>query len=278
MSDSVESGAALETIQSLERIELEAWHEMYAAATPEVVSALGMSWSLFDGALAIRMAARESLLHNRVIGLGVFEPATAQTLDRVRDFFAGIGGHAVNLPPVTDPPLLHEQLRARAYASFFHHVKWVRGTQPATSAPTGLRIERVRAKQAALYGELAARITIEGLGAHAAWVASHVGLPRWRHYLAWDGATPVAGAALHASGAGAWLGAASTLESHRGRGAQSALLAARITDAIAAGAQALVVETGPNWPELDTVSYRNVERAGFRVAYERPSWIFPVPA
>jgi GNAT superfamily N-acetyltransferase len=237
-----------------------------------------MDWAMIGGALAIRMTGRESLLHNRVIGLGVFEPATAETLDAVRDYFAGVDAHAVNLPPLTEPSGLHEQLRGRGYASFFHHVKWARGTQPAAASTSTLRVKRVSADQAATYGELAARITIDGLPAHAAWSASHVGLPGWQHYLALDGDTPVANAALHVSGGGAWLGAASTLESHRGRGAQGALLSARITDAIAAGAKALVVETGPNWPELDPVSYRNVERAGFQVAYERPSWIFPMPA
>ena len=275
---SEEAAREIEAVRLLERTEMAAWQSMYAAATPDVASALGMSHCMIGGALAIRMTGRESLLHNRVIGLGVFEPATAQALDEVRDYFTGVDAHAVNLPPLTDPAQLHEQLRGRGYASFFHHVKWTRGTQPAAASTSALRVQCVSADHAATYGELAARITIDGLPAHAAWSASHVGLPGWRHYLAWDGATPVATAALYVNGDGAWLGAASTLESHRGRGAQGALLAARVEGAIAAGAKALTVETGPNWPELDPVSYRNVERAGFQVAYERPSWIFPMPA
>ena len=99
----------------------------------------------------------------------------------------------------------------------------------------------------------------------------------WRgcgyHLLACEGDQAIAGAALFAVDGAAWLGHAHTREGFRRRGAQQALLAERIRLAAAAGATLLTTETAPDWPDLPRESLRNVARAGFRIAYERPSWI-----
>jgi hypothetical protein len=41
----------------------------------------------------------------------------------------------------------------------------------------------------------------------------------------------------------------------------------------AAGCRWVTTDTGPNQPDVDTTSYRNMERAGFVPAYDRPCWI-----
>jgi L-amino acid N-acyltransferase YncA len=69
----------------------------------------------------------------------------------------------------------------------------------------------------------------------------------------------------------AWLGAAGTVASHRGRGAQGALIARRIEDARARGCHSFTTEIAPE----PNPSAHNMERAGFHVAYSRPSWVFP---
>ena len=74
----------------------------------------------------------------------------------------------------------------------------------------------------------------------------------------------------------AWFGLAGTLESHRRRGAQGALFAARVAAARAMGARVFTLETAPDWPEVPGESLRNARRAGFHPAYERPSWVWPV--
>jgi hypothetical protein len=88
---------------------------------------------------------------------------------------------------------------------------------------------------------------------------------------------PVAVAALFVHERAAWLGAAATLESHRRQGAQGAMFARRIADALDQGARVLTTETAPDWPDLPGESLRNAARAGFHPAYERPSWIRPLP-
>jgi GNAT superfamily N-acetyltransferase len=104
------------------------------------------------------------------------------------------------------------------------------------------------------------------------WIAAEVGRDGWCHYLALDGEKAVATGALFVYGeVGALLGA-TTLKSHRGQGAQSALLAERIKAARDLGCEWLVTET---WEEQahHNPSYHNLLRAGFHEAYLRPNFM-----
>jgi ribosomal protein S18 acetylase RimI-like enzyme len=75
----------------------------------------------------------------------------------------------------------------------------------------------------------------------------------------------VAGAILTIGDGIGYLAMAGTLPEFRGRGCQSALIAARIADSAAAGCE-LIVATA----EFASVSQRNIERGGLRVAYTKP--------
>jgi GNAT superfamily N-acetyltransferase len=64
-------------------------------------------------------------------------------------------------------------------------------------------------------------------------------------------------------------GLGATLAEHRGQGAQTALLAARIEAAREAGAGVLTTETGIPAPGEAGPSFHNIQRAGFAIAYRR---------
>jgi GNAT superfamily N-acetyltransferase len=85
------------------------------------------------------------------------------------------------------------------------------------------------------------------------------------HYMAFDGARTVAIAALCVFEDIGHLMAAATVESHRQRGAQQALIAKRVERAEQLGCSSLVSET------LYMLEHacRNLQRAGFREAYEK---------
>ena len=85
------------------------------------------------------------------------------------------------------------------------------------------------------------------------------------HFMAFDGTRPVAIGALAVFEGLGYLTLATTAEGDRQRGAQSALIAARIAKARELGCTELAVET---LTMLEN-SLRNLERAGFRVAYEK---------
>lgn len=274
MSDGVD----LATARAIERAEIEAWRDTFAAAPPEARDALGLAERELAGAFVLAARGMPSLLFNRVIGLGLFEPATEEQLDAIAAHFEEVGeDHALNVSPLAQPPELLWALVARGYATYFHHVKWVRDASPPPAAPpTGaLVVERVAPARAGVFAALSADIVASGAPMRRDWMAACVGRPGWTHYLAIEEGEPIGGAALYVHAGVAWLGGGATLPERRGRGAQSRLLAARLADAHAAGCRLATTETGPNDPDLNPVSWRNVQRAGFTVAYDRPSWIRP---
>lgn len=85
-------------------------------------------------------------------------------------------------------------------------------------------------------------------------------------FLAHLDGEPIAAAAVHRSGDVALLAGASTIPSARRRGAQQALLQARLAFAAARGIDLAMVVTQPASP-----SQRNAERQGFRPVCGRAS-------
>ncbi len=81
----------------------------------------------------------------------------------------------------------------------------------------------------------------EGLGIPAELafeLSALVGATGWHCFVAWDGDEPAGGGALYVDGEVAWLGIGATRPPYRGRGSQSAILAARIEAARAARREA----------------------------------------
>jgi hypothetical protein len=111
----------------------------------------------------------------------------------------------------------------------------------------------------------------------APYVTATVGRPGWHHYMAFDGDDGVGAGATYVMGDVAWLGFGSTKVSHRGHGSQSAIFARRIRDARDLGCRLLITETGEELPDRPNPSYRNMIRAGFRLAYQRQNWLEPTP-
>jgi GNAT superfamily N-acetyltransferase len=96
--------------------------------------------------------------------------------------------------------------------------------------------------------------------------------PGWSLYLARVDGGPAAAAMLSMHDGVGYLADAATDPAYRGRGLHAALLARRIADARAAGAD--LVFSGA---EYLSGSYRNMERAGMRLVFMRAIWT-PLPA
>jgi GNAT superfamily N-acetyltransferase len=96
--------------------------------------------------------------------------------------------------------------------------------------------------------------------------------PGFRPFAAWDGDDMVATANLFVHGSVGSLNSTATLSTHRNRGAQSALIAARAMAAADAGCRWLSAETGrPPGGEVNP-SLNNLLRRGLRPLYERENW------
>jgi hypothetical protein len=144
---------------------------------------------------------------------------------------------------------------------------------PQHPIATALTIRQVDVASAGSFGNIVAA-GFGMPGAFGPWFANIVGRPLFIAYLAYDAGQPVAAALMYVAGEWAWLGFAATLPEFRGRGAQSALLARRISDGLSCTVKGFTTETGapPPGEEHKHPSFRNISRAGFEVAYIRQNF------
>lgn len=214
---------------------------------------------------------RENTMVNHVMGLGVTDPVGDEHLDEIDAFYrAHECRYAVSVSPLASPALA-DALRERGFVNGYAWMKFERDTEPL-EVETSLRIERVEdgrdfgAIIAAAYGMPAQAATMFG------------DLPRkggWNCFVAYDGDDAAGAAAMYLHGTTAWLGVAGTAPEHRRKGAQTALLAARIAAGRAEGVHRFTTETGERIPDRPSNSYRNILRAGFEERYVRPNAVAP---
>jgi GNAT superfamily N-acetyltransferase len=229
---------------------------MFAAAPPH----LGYTAARVGGALCARCPGVPARELNRVHG-------PIEDVGAVLAHYEG-GMHIV----CGDEPGLAEH----GYTAGYAWMKFARGPDPDASAPTDLAVEQVGPAG----GMDFARPVRVGFGmpeSFEPWLAALAGRPGWTCLVAYDGAAAVGAGALYTDGDHAWLGLAATLPEARGRGAQSAILAARVALASRQGATTITTETGVREPGRADQSYRNILRAGFEEAGARANWDSPSP-
>jgi GNAT superfamily N-acetyltransferase len=151
-------------------------------------------------------------------------------------------------------------------------MKFRRGVDTPAEAATSLRVERISAGGADHYGAVVAKVFTIGSPLER-WFAALCTRPGWGCFGAFDGDRLVGTAAMYVAAGLGWLGVAGTLPEARGRGGQSALLAARIRAAGDAGARLLATETVERTNGEAGASFRNVLRAGFTEAYVQQWWV-----
>lgn len=264
-----------EKVARLERVERDAWRDLYGAVPAQVAAASGLQSHNIDGALVAICASVDVLAFNRAIGLGIDEPAEPTQLDRAIDLFRGAGVRRffVQIAPTAEPPELADWLAER---SMIHYNNWARLCRETDNPPVvtnTLRVEHVGIEEA----EVFSAIIESAFGwpdAATHWVDASFGRAGWHHYIAYDDDEPIATSVLYTNGEAGWLSFAATLSTHEGRGAQSALIARRIRDARDLGIDVLSVETAEDLPKKPSQSNRNLRRLGFAHGYLRRNYLW----
>jgi GNAT superfamily N-acetyltransferase len=251
----------LETCEARRRIE---YTEAHRALRPSV----GSAWEKIGDGYSFFCGARSPL--NKTVGLGMNGPVTLAELEQVEDFYRRRNIPAqIYLCPLADNSLL-QLLKERDYrlAEFLNvFVRSLDADDEAMLAPSefeaveagpldaDLWTQTVAAGFAADEGELQECLEIIAPSFHMAGA---------KCFLARAGERVCGGGVLAIHDGLAELCTTSVLTEFRKRGVQAALIRARLDAARDARCDLMMVTTAPG-----NASQRNVERAGFRLAYTK---------
>jgi len=210
----------------------------------------------------------------QTFGLGIAEAPSVDHLGRLETFFNDLGAPVFHeVSPLADPQTF-SLLNARGYEPFeFTSVMFLAlQPQPSRAEPpeTAVRARVARKDEVDSW----ARTFLRGWGDTPelgefmntfARVSAHK--PSGVPFLAELAGEPVAAATLTLHDGVALLAGASTVPEGRRRGAQTALLEARLRFAVQAGCEVAMICALPG-----STSQKNAERQGFRIAYTRMKW------
>jgi len=248
-----------------------AWRGVkYARAQLVLRPETGSTVEAVAGGFAI-YAGDESPL-NRAVGLGLHGPVTCADMEGVEQFYRSRqAAPRLDLCPLSDLSLL-DLLNQNGYRleSFFNVL--ARPVSDGDMSPSiEVRITQAMPEQA----ELWIRTTAQGFTGKDSPPQADLDIltPNFHSqdatcYLAWIEGQPAGGGAMFIHEGVVELGGASTRPAFRKRGVQMALLQARLAAARKSGCDLAVSMTGPG-----SDSQRNIERAGFRLAYTKASMV-----
>ena len=260
----------------LERAETAAFRDLFAAVPPQVAARHGFAITEIGGAACgVAASIPASREFNRVMGCGLHADAGEEVLDEIERWYGG-APFVVALSPEAAPPGVAASLAARGFTPDYAWMKFCRTPDAEATAPTDLRIEQVGADRAGDFAGVVVR-AFEMPSFLGDMLRALPGRDNWLCWVAYGGETPYGAGALFVDDDSAWASFGATLPEARGRGAQSAILAARIRAAAEAGCRNITTETGVRVLGRPARSYRNLLRAGFDEVYERPNWRSPQP-
>jgi len=244
--------------------------------------ASGSCWTEVAGVFA--MYDGPSSPSTQTFGLGMWQPPSAEDLERLEAFFVERGAPVFHeVSPLADGATV-AVLCARGYQPFeftsvlyrpiavgqsFTGAAADGPDRPRGSGTTGLRVRLLGAGEGDLFARTSAAgwmeagysdFMLEFGRVNADTEALHL-------FLAELDGQPIAAGAVSLREGVAHLAGASTIPEGRRRGAQLALLDARLRHAAAHGCDVALMGALPG-----SSSQRNAERHGFRIAYTRVKW------
>jgi ribosomal protein S18 acetylase RimI-like enzyme len=262
----------------VEGIETELIYQLNGFSGP-VRGELAISGRRFGRGIALSIANDPSDFWSKAQGFGFDRPVTDELIGEVVDFYRAAGTRVANihLAPEVIPAGWDAICAKYGIEQHGTLLKAARENSPAEPVETSLRIDAIDAADTDALRAWA-DVQVEAFQMPdpddllAKMLAAVATGSRFTPYAAWDGDRVVATAALYAEGEAGQLVSAATLPEYRGRGAQSALIARRVEDGLAAGVRWFSVEVSKPAEGEQNPSLDNLERGGFKVLYERPIW------
>ena len=258
-----------------EAAEAEFMFQYESSARPATKQTLGITASRIGGGVALSMRRDVTGYWSKALGFGISEPVTSDLVDDLIAFYVAedTPGAVVQIAPDLLPHDWSEIARRRGLTPTSPWIKLFGAVDDVqTGHTTDLSVRPVEPVDFSRW----ATTTLRGFGMPTAgladMLAEALSHPDFRPFAAWDGDDMVATANLFVHGPVGSLNAAATLDAHRNRGAQTALIAARATAAADEGCRWLSAETGKPADGEVNPSLNNLLRCGLRPLYERQNW------
>jgi GNAT superfamily N-acetyltransferase len=255
--------------------EAEAMLRLLSETPPQLKHDLGIASARIGGGVVLSMRHNAGGYASRALGLGVVEPVSRGLIAQVCGFYLSQGspGAVLQIAPPFLPP---DWDVICASHDLVPGAVWVKVACAATMckpAETKLQARSVGAGQAAEWASVILRgFGVPDEGGLSDMLGAAVGRGGFRAFAAWDGSEMVSAAFMYLNGGTAHLSVAATLPSHRGQGAQSALVALRAQAAAEVGCRWLIAEAERPADGTPNPSLDNVLRMGFTPLYARQDW------
>ena len=261
--------------------EAAAYADLFAAAPAPLAAACGVHTETLAGATLLAAPGLPTMMFNRVIGLGTFEPATEAAIDAIvaRYRALGIKQYWISVSPAAAPAQLEPWLSARGFQPpsrrSWVQMRWGQARPPVVG--TTLSVRPARPDEATALGQVIAA-AFEMPPPMTSWLAALVGRTDWQGFAALDGDAMAGGAFVFSRRPLGWLGMGAIARTHRGRNGQLALMAARIAHAQTDGCTSIHTETGEPVGDEPNPSLANMVRCGFERVCSRANLAFTAPA
>jgi GNAT superfamily N-acetyltransferase len=242
----------------------------FAVARSRVFPESGSTWMKCAGATVIFDGVDAPT--TQTFGIGLFDELTEDALDEMERFFKSRGAAVTHeVSPLAGAATL-DLLCARGYRPFeISSVLYRTVEKPGAEHAANIRVRVVSTDEAAVWCDVSTR----------GWTHEHPELEAFMRqlgellvareqspcFLAEIDGTPGAAGALVLHEGVALFGGATTVPELRRRGLQAALLEERMRYAFEQGCDLAMMVA-----EAGSLSQRNAERKGFRVAYTRLKW------
>ena len=255
--------------RQLERAEATA-NAAFVDARARIDNTIGATWINIANAYAMFDGIGSPL--SQTFSVGLYEPFGAEEFDQLEAFYdARDASTVVEISTFASSDVVH-LLKERGYAPIEHSTVLLRETLVLPDEHEGAITVRLivtdELDRWAQISSLGWSSESAELGAFIEQLSLVMAHAHGTHcFLAELDARPIAAATLHVSNDVALFAGASTIPEARGRGAQRALLHARLAYAATCGAHLAMIVTQPS-----SASQRNAERAGFRPVYARTKW------
>ncbi len=265
--------------RAIERIEAQSAYSHHVCAPSDETRRLGLVAQRIGSGAAVLTRHSANLYFNRLMAFGQSSPATESQLDHFLDAARAneVKSVGVSVGAGTRPVKLIGWLKSRGFERAHPSAKLWRndGPLPRGRATRDVHVRRVRSSDASVWVDVVSQVW-RTFGSRRPWYEARVGTPGWYHYVAWIGDEPVGAGALFVGDVGSTrvghLVDGVTLGPWRRNGVQSAIIRQRIRQGRRLGCELFTSETAPPLPRMPLVSFRNLCRQGFQLAYLRGSW------